>query len=78
MEALLPIKLTIKSYVQFISLKKLFSQSTIYNSFRLKKKTQFRLKKIIPSKIHIFENRKKIQLKNGSFYELTPLSHTLG
>ena len=31
-------KLTIKSYLQFISLKKLFSQNTIYNSFRLKKK----------------------------------------
>ena len=34
METLLITKLTIKSYLQFISLKKLFSQNTIYNSFR--------------------------------------------
>ena len=33
METLLITKLTIKSYLQFISLKKLFSQNTIYNSF---------------------------------------------
>ena len=30
-------KLTTKSYLQLISLRKLFSKSTIYNSFRLKK-----------------------------------------
>ena len=40
METLLITKLTIKSDLQFISLtnKQLFSQSTIYNSFRLKKR----------------------------------------
>ena len=32
-------KLTIKSYLQFISFKKLFGQNTINNSFRLKKYT---------------------------------------
>ena len=37
MESLLITKLTIKSYLQFISPKE-FSQNTIYNSFRLKKK----------------------------------------
>ena len=39
MEILLILKLIIKSYLQFIWLKKLFSQSSIYNSFRLRKKT---------------------------------------
>ena len=39
-------KLTIKSYLQFISLKKLFSQNTIYNSFRLKKKHLISIEKI--------------------------------
>ena len=38
MKTLLIAELTIKSYLQFISLKKLFSQDTIYNSFRIKKK----------------------------------------
>ena len=40
METLLITKLTIKSDLQFISLtnKQLFSQSIIYNSFRLRKK----------------------------------------
>ena len=40
METLLITKLTIKSDLQYISLtnKQLFSQSTIYNSFRLKKR----------------------------------------
>ena len=40
METLLITKLTIKSDLQFISLtnKQLFSQSIIYNSFRLKKR----------------------------------------
>ena len=39
-KTLLITKLTIKSDLQFISLtnKQLFSQSTIYNSFRLKKR----------------------------------------
>ena len=56
---LLITKLTIKSYLQLISLKKLFSQSTIYNSFRFK---------TIPLNIYIYSNKKKnIQLKNGSF-----------
>ena len=40
METLLITKLTIKSDLQFFSLtnKQLFSHSTIYNSFRLKKR----------------------------------------
>ena len=44
-------KLTIKSYLQFISLEKLFSQNTIYNSFRLKKKHL-----ISTEKIHSIKN----------------------
>ena len=61
-------KLTIKSYLHLISLKKLFSQSTIYIiPFDLKKKWQL----ISIKKIHSIKNisyiQKKIQLKNGSF-----------
>ena len=64
---LLITKLTIKSYLQLISLKKTIqSKHYLHYSFRLKKKdTYFRLKKIIPIKIyHIFG---KIRLQNGSF-----------
>ena len=44
---LLMTKLTIKSYLQLISLKKLFSQSTIYIiSFRLKKRHLISIEKI--------------------------------
>ena len=44
---LLITKLTIKSYLQLISLKKLFSQSTIYIiSFRLKKRHLISIEKI--------------------------------
>ena len=43
---LLITKLTIKSYLKLISLKKLFSQSTIYNSFRLKKRHLISIEKI--------------------------------
>ena len=43
---LLITKLTIKSYLKLISLKKLFSQSTIYNSFRLKKRRLISIEKI--------------------------------
>ena len=52
METLLITKLTIKSYLQYISLKKLFSQNTIYNSFRLKKKRHL----ISIEKIHSIKN----------------------
>ena len=53
-------KLTIKSYLQFISLKKLFSQNTIYNSFRLKKTHLISIEKIYSIKnmyTWFFENR---------------------
>ena len=70
METSLITKLTIKSYLQYISLKKLFSQNTIYNSFRLKKKRHL----ISIEKIHSIKNvctvcvfEKKNQLKKGSF-----------
>ena len=43
---LLITKLTIKSYLKLISLKKLFSQSTIYNSFWLKKRHLISIEKI--------------------------------
>ena len=45
MEILLIIKLIIKSYLQFILLKKLFSQSTIYNPFRLSKRLLISIEK---------------------------------
>ena len=54
------IKLTIKCYLQFISLKKLFSQNTIYNSFGLKKKHLIFIEKIHSIKnmyTCFFENR---------------------
>ena len=44
--------LTIKSYLQLISLKKLFSQSNVYNSFRLKKERHL----ISIEKIHSIKN----------------------
>ena len=68
---LLITKLTIKSYLQLISLKKLFSQSTILHySFWLRKKRHL----ISIEKIHSIKNisyilgKKKIQLKKGSFH----------
>ena len=63
METLLITKLTTKSYLQFISLKKLYSQNTIYNSFRLKKKKRhlISIEKIIPLKIYIFEKNNSIK-----------------
>ena len=57
---LLMTKLTIKSYLQFISLKKIFSQNTIYNSFRLKKNHLISIEKIHSIKnmyTWFFENR---------------------
>ena len=69
METLLITKLTIKSHLQYISLKKLFSQNTIYNSFRLKKKDLIAIEKIHSIKniytVCVFE--KKNQFKKGSF-----------
>ena len=50
---LLIIKLTIKTYLQLISLKKkkyIFSQSTIYTSFQFINSCSFRFKKIISIK----------------------------
>ena len=82
MEILLIIKLIIKSHLQFILIKKLFSQSTIYNSFRLRKRLLISIEKIHSIK-HIYIFEKKILLKKRFIstiliYELTPLSHTLG
>ena len=65
METLLITKLTIKSYLQFISLKKLFSLNAIYNSFQLNKDTSFSLKKFFPLKIYIY--LKKNSIKKSSF-----------
>ena len=45
MEILLIINLIIKSYLQFILPKKLFSQSTIYNFFRLRKRLLISIEK---------------------------------
>ena len=66
MEILLIIKLIIKSYLQFILLKKLFSQSTIYNSFRSRKRLLISIEKIHSIK-NIYIRKKKFNLKNGSF-----------
>ena len=60
---LLITKLTIKTYLQLISLKKKkkqFSQSTIYKSFHFISSCSFRLKKFISIK-------KIISIKNNSF-----------
>ena len=57
---LLITKLTIKSYLKLISLKKLIIQSTIYNSLRLKKRHLISIEKI-----HSIKNiriRKKLLL----------------
>ena len=74
MKTLLIAELTIKSYLQFISLKKLFSQNTIYSSF------QFSLKKLVPLKMYIFKKNsiKKRFIPTKPIYELVPLSHMLG
>ena len=65
---LLITKLTIKSYLQLISLKKLFSQSTIYIiSFRLKKRHLISIEKFIPLKIYHIIIWKKNSIKNGLF-----------
>ena len=66
MEILLIIKLIIKSYLQFILLKKTIQSKHYLQFLSIEKKTlNFDWKKFIPLKIYIFE--KKIQLKNGSF-----------
>ena len=64
---LLLTKLTIKSYLQLISLKKTIqSKHYLHYSFRLKKRHLISIEKI-----HFIKNisyfRKKIQFKNGSF-----------
>ena len=51
---------SIKSYLQLISLKKLFGQSSIYNFFRLKKH-------FISIKQFISVEKKIIRIKNISF-----------
>ena len=66
---LLITKLTIKSYLQLISLKKLFSQNTYYlhYSFRLKKRHLISIEKFIPLKIYHIIIWKKNSIKNGLF-----------
>ena len=63
---------SIKSYLQLISLKKLFGQSSIYNSFRLKK-TKKGNKTAFSMSLRIFESPFSITKSVSDNSKLTPL-----